>query len=239
VKRFTDLDQDFDRQARLIKFLRTLPHFGMITQMLGEVEGAEKEERLKNAAALYAKYQHLAMALDAYFQMTQNPIKERQLKLSTEADLLFYLAFYHLIWFGWDDIQAEISNRGLADVYPYKEPGDMLEAFFLMECHRGFEVICNKTFCENKREAMNLFKGKALLVPSKNEQAEKRRMRTLEYGNVTLGIGSPAVFLASVCEDGVRKRLKGNPSLQYVWAEYRKKKSAYITATKKFLKGSA
>ncbi|WNZ45191.1 hypothetical protein Q2T42_25730 [Leptolyngbya boryana CZ1] len=182
---------------------------------LPPVEEWDRTETIKQGQHFIAVHQHfqdLKKALAAYFSGEANPIGKDDVKRKRliEGEVAYYLGVYDLFWFGWSEIEAEVSQTYPRSWFP-SSPGEALTTILELDCEAMLSAARGNQV--NVRESKTLLSG-SLPDPAMFHGLEnKRALRTIEYADSVRSRNESGSFL-NFCQLATQKRLRGNPTLR-------------------------
>jgi hypothetical protein len=187
-------------------------------------------------------FQDLKQALTAYFAGKPNPIgsDDAKRKKIIDQEVSYYLDIYNLFWFGWAEIQSEVSRHwGLVQQSDYKfqafpdTPGEALVMLLELDCD-AMTHACVSDGKVSSHESYNLLQG--LPDPALAKGSQKKRVdRTVHYADEVLERSKSGFFLV-FCQNAVKKRLRGNPTLQTQLKRFRATQSKRLSGIRRMLK---
>ncbi len=223
---------DESQQAEILKVVDGQPHITLCLQ-------ANTDAQKQTIAEIHNHFQVIKQALEAYFSGQKWTIEDPQEKRFVEAEIDCYLSIYSLMWFGWD----EIESAALAKFPDGKEmlskltPGEMFNFYLDLECENMLHASL-KGGTVSAHESYRLLSGLPDTSNSSGKQA-KRDSRTIEYAKQAESRSSGAAEFLDFCEDAVKKRLRGNPTLKSKLAEFRSAKTRRVKFLRRILKTCA
>jgi hypothetical protein len=228
-----DLPTELDR-GRILNTLNGLPP---VSAFLNATSDQETHLR-----AVREYFQDLKQALTAYFAGQPNPVGRDDVKRKRliEQEVSYYLDIYNLFWFGWTEIQSEVSRHWeLVQQSDYKfqafpdTPGEALTLILELDCD-AMTHVCVAGGKVSSYESYNLLQG--LPDPSLAKGSQKKRVdRTVHYADEVLERSESGFFLL-FCQNAVKKRLRGNPTLQTQLKRFRATQSKRLSGIRRMLK---